>query len=69
MTSLIMIDDNYDDAKRYWKADDVLMTLWPLSLITPPIGPVGNFRTSITLVFLNYVKKGTNIEVKSWNLF
>ena len=37
MTSLIMIDDDEDDAKRHWKSVDVLMTVWPLPLMTLPI--------------------------------
>ena len=35
--SLIMIDDNDDDAKRHQKSDDVLITVWPLPLMTPPL--------------------------------
>ena len=37
MTSLIMIDNDDDDAKHHWKSDDFLMMLWPLSLMMPPL--------------------------------
>ena len=38
MTSLIMIDDDDDDAKGHWKSDDVLMTVWLIPLKMPPLG-------------------------------
>ena len=36
-SSLITINDDDDDAKFHWNSDDVLMTLWLLSLMTPPL--------------------------------
>ena len=36
--SLITIDNDDDDAKCHWNYDDVQMMIWPLSLMTPPLG-------------------------------
>ena len=33
-------DDDDDDTKRHWKSGDVLMTVCPLPLMTPPLGPL-----------------------------
>ena len=33
-----MIDDDDDDAKRHCNSDVVQMTIWPLPLMTPPLG-------------------------------
>ena len=38
ISSLKMIDDDDDDAKHHLNSDDVQMTIWPLSLMTQPLG-------------------------------
>ena len=38
MMSLIMIDDDDYDAKRHWKSDQVLMTVWLLPLMMQSLG-------------------------------
>ena len=37
MMSLRMIDDDDDNTKCHRKSDDVLMTVWPLPLMTLPL--------------------------------
>ena len=40
MTSLIIIDDDDDNAKCHQKSDDLLMMLWPLSLMMLPLDAI-----------------------------
>ena len=59
-----MIDD--DDAKYHWKYDYVLMMLWPLSLVMPPLAALQGMQRGkrgqkqgtqfcrVTIIFVNF---------------
>ena len=45
-------NDDDHNAKHHWKSDEVLMTVWPLPLMTPPIGRYEKYKMCMKKTFL-----------------